>query len=116
MTVEEIPSDEIIEMTELFHRSFSAAGCIPACHCCRKWIPIGEQFKLSTVKMTSVMERGGGNTFKGAGSIVTKEVMLCEDCTSEKYNAMTDKAISEYKGWQDKTGGGCFRINGKIIH
>jgi len=116
MSVEDIPADEIIKMTDLLHRTFSAAGCIPACHCCKKWLPVGEDFKLSTVKLTTVMAQGGGNNYPGAGNLTTKEVMLCSECTSEKYAAMTDKKIQEYKDWQKQTGGGCFRVNGKIVH
>lgn len=47
--VDDIPADEIIEMTDTFHRVFNAAGCDPMCHCCEKMIPVGCNFKLSTI-------------------------------------------------------------------
>ena len=49
MTVETIPADELIEMTEVFHRAFNASGCDPMCHCCENKIPVGDKFKLSTI-------------------------------------------------------------------
>lgn len=49
MTVEQIPADIKVKMTDVWHRSFNASGCNPKCHLCHKLIKIGQYFKLSTV-------------------------------------------------------------------
>lgn len=130
MKVEEIPADQLVEMTELFHRSFKAAGCDPECHCCANKIPIGAKFKLATVMQKPTV--WGNGLEKGIdilkGKITTlkdmndndmvhsHEVMLCEVCTPVMYH---EKVIKELEGKiaeRDKPRGGCFRINGKIVH
>ena len=137
MQIEEIPSDELIEMTNLFHRAFNAAGCNPACHCCYHFIEVGDKFKLSTVRDVRTHNHGTSNIGEGAfaedrlgvleGKIekadrvtdITHEVMLCVECTPELFHK---KQLNEsrmhsvqYKKYRDN-GGGCFRINGKIVH
>ncbi len=47
--VEDIPPDEIVEMTVTLDRAFRAVGCEPECHCCEKPILIGHKFKLALV-------------------------------------------------------------------
>lgn len=154
MTVEEIPSDELVKMTKFWHRAFNAAGCDPICHCCQKKLPTGSKFKLATIEdtfnywgynayfqkevllgnkkpaMKDYMEfhneeirpefkewdtKQMKNTAKDY-ELETKEVMLCDICTPETFKqkklADIDKSIFEL----EKPEGGCFRINGKIIH
>ena len=99
MSIEQLPSDELIEMTELFHRAFNAAGCNPACHCCYHFIEVGDKFKLSTVRDVHTHKHGTSNIGEGAFAEdrlkvieykiekadrvtdVTNEVMLFIKCT-----------------------------------
>lgn len=124
MNVEEIPANEVVIMTDFWHRSFNAAGCNPACHCCDRLITVDDKFKL-----------GITSTFRNYPSIKTGEyerydnnidVMLCDKCTVKKYETQLVKKYKER--YEDKevrisqgrdpnaTNNGCFRINGKIIH
>lgn len=97
MTVEQIPSDYLVIMTDFWHRAFNVRGCDPGCHCCGKSIPVGSKFKLSTVNKISEEE--------------TREVMLCDTCTPEIYNdKVAAKRIEPRPATQ-----GCFRVNGKIV-
>ena len=137
MSIEEIPSNELVEMTALFHRAFNAAGCNPACHCCYRFIEVGDKFKLSTVRDVHTQKHGTSNIGEGAfakdrlkvieGKIekadrvtdVTHEVMLCIKCTPELFHERQHKEAKEHTEQYEKyrkNGGGCFRINGKIIH
>lgn len=130
MTVEQIPSDKLVKMTSIFHRAFNAAGCDPECHCCGNKIPVGENFKLSTVVKkpmvwgTQLEEgieimQGKINSYKdynGDEQVHSQEVMLCHICTPLMYH---EKVIEQFKGEitsRDKPRGGCFRINGVIVH
>ncbi len=178
--IEDIPADEIVTMTEYWHKAFKASGCSPMCHCCFKKINIGNGFKLGTVATTDIWhaidldlkirQRNGEvitenilweahsvimrKDFGGVGPAMsyeeyikikkknnfldrlvdiderdwertkerfynegTKEVMLCESCTVEEFkkreNEMWSQEIREYN---KPKRGGCFRVNGKIIH
>lgn len=132
MSVEEIPSDETVEMSELFHRAFNAAGCDPMCHCCEKMIPKGSLFKLATVRDLLPVcwdkevwnpnsihygeEDNKTSTELQARFGESHEVMLCDVCTSEDYKL---KEIKEYESEVKRIvapKGGCRRINGKIVH
>lgn len=127
MTVEEIPSDKLIEMNETFHRIFNAAGCNPKCHNCHSFIPVGNQFKLSTIPVVpSVWGWGledGIKLLKGlvksiiwAGKQVrqTKEVMLCDKCTPQMFVDRHEEIMLKEIADRDAPGG-CFRVNGKIV-
>lgn len=137
MSIEEIPSDQVFDMSELFHRSFKAAGCDPACHCCYKFIPVGEKFKLSTIREVRVDMSHTSNTSETAfaqdrlkvikGDLIkspsiideTKEVMLCKKCTSGLFHKKQLDAAhisSDLAKKYYQRGGGCFRVNGKILH
>ena len=48
MNVEEMPADELVVMTQHWHKAFNVHGCNPMCHCCGKFIGVGEKFKLAT--------------------------------------------------------------------
>lgn len=116
MSVEEIPSDELVAMSDSWHKEFNESGCDPMCHCCKKMISIGDKFKLA---ITSSIRRYP--PYKKYDNNI--DVMLCENCTVENYDI---KAVMEAKErWETKPpermfkkseGGGCFRINGKIVH
>lgn len=126
-TIEQIPADEVIEMTALFHRLFNAGGCNPMCHCCMKMLPVGSIFKLSTVEQM-LYEMAEGNIRRygykiRTGEVKTKEVMLCEDCTPEAFKDYQENMFTqnqkEYERREQlnkEQGGGCFRINGIIVH
>lgn len=192
-TIEEIPSDEPIEMTELFHRAFNAAGCDPMCHCCEKMISVGKNFKLATIKKAQVWwggdielklkerkgkeitekdlweahnvtmrfdgyfrlssngrlinNNGAGVSYKEFisntdqpwsreenGSVFMKhdldnweeiknsfkdsshEVMLCETCTPDEFARRETLRLKSKNKEFNKPKGGCFRVNGKIVH
>lgn len=108
MSIEEIPADELIEMTDTWHRAFSAAGCNPACHGCWEHIKVGEKFKLATINAAVAIGSTDRNT------IISKEVMLCERCNPKNVEKQDEEAIE--KNRKNKEEKGCFRINGKIIH
>ncbi len=136
MGIEEIPSDELIEMTALFHRSFNAAGCDPACHCCYTKIPVGDKFKLATVRIVKTDSEGSQSSARMFAkdrldvisgetdshhriNDVSREVMLCASCTvdlfQEKQLSKAKKDVEDAENFVS-SGGGCFRINGKIVH
>lgn len=129
MKVEEIPADETLEMSITWHRAFNAAGCNPQCHCCRQYIPIGGLFKLATVNETPNVYGWGLEAgiklllgkvkqinWGGRQRLHTKEVMLCDICTPEAYKERQIKIMEGQITERDKPKGGCFRINGKIVH
>lgn len=133
MKIEEIPSDISVKMSKQFHDSFNAAGCDPMCHCCNKMLAIGSIFKLATVrkatppynngslnkdmvdfiksKKKKIIVRGQFEIDESKLFAESKEVMLCDECTVELYEDKEKKKILKYN-----TMGGCFRINGKIVH
>ncbi len=113
-SVDEIPSDELVVMTSIFHKAFNVLGCNPACHCCWKKISPGKKFKLATVQQAPARDnsQSGINVW---AEVESREVMLCETCTVEKYNQMSQKAIKEYEKYRKSPRGGCFRVNGKIV-
>lgn len=127
MKIEEIPPDEIVEMTPIFHRLFNAVGCNPMCHCCKKMLPIGVNFRLGTVEKMNY-HYSSGNPRQSMRMIKdeitnSKEVMLCSTCTAETYKYYQEKMFEENKeeflrreAEHKERGGGCFRVNGKIVH
>lgn len=56
--IENIPADELIVMSAIFHRAFNAAGCDPMCHCCQTMIPVGAKFKLATIRKRTFFAAG----------------------------------------------------------
>lgn len=142
INIENIPSDETFAMTDFWHRSFNAAGCNPMCHCCHNKIPVNGKFKLSTIRKVtpnliesvnsgisqnchddSAVKAIKGEPHDPEDVIdVTTEVMLCQNCTVELFQKKQlkqlekgAKAYEEYRNDPSRQGG-CFRINGKIIH
>lgn len=125
MSIEEIPSDEIVVMSNFWHRAFNAAGCNPRCHSCRKMIPVNDKFKLATVEKFGYTY-DEGNSRKSRLMIPSeishsKEVMLCDVCTTSDFAINQQKMFTdnrkEYEKAEkehEKRGGGCFRVNGKI--
>lgn len=116
MSIEEIPSNEVIVMTSLMHRSFNAGGCDPMCHCCTNWIKVGDNFKLSTVNTFQRNTSNSGINFYTDANAVTKEVMLCDKCTAEDVNKFSARKKKELSKYMKSVNGGCYRINGKIVH
>lgn len=133
MSIEEIPSNELVVMTDFWHRAFNIAGCDPMCHCCYNKIPIDTKFRLATVIPLSKPVYEGhswsyqqrlkeGHVPKESTTVApfweeSKEVMLCDKCTAEMFRE------KELKYWNKEVEriskppeGGCFRIKGKIVH
>ncbi len=108
MKIEEIPADKTVIMTANLSRLFKAGGCAPMCHACAEKIKVGEKFKLSTM-VTAIM-RGSLNYT----DLESREVMLCEKCTITDLNKPEIEKI-EIEKKRRAAGGGCFRINGKIV-
>lgn len=102
MTIADIPSDELVVMTENLSRLFCAGGCKPACHGCGKKLAAGVSFKLSSIDV-------GKDVFPHdtrSHNVPEKkavDVMLCETC--EPNLAIARKL---------QPGHGCFRVDGKI--
>lgn len=121
-TIENIPANELVVMTEAMHRLFTVGGCDPTCHGCHKKLKIGKPFKLAEITKANLKDaqaRLWPDFFK---SKKLHEVMLCEKCTPK---SMIDAAYTKQR--QTPTGssgssrgnwlapGGCSRINGKIV-
>lgn len=125
MNIEEIPSDELIEMSEIWHRAFNAAGCNPGCHCCNKFINVNDKFKLSTIPIREPIHTNyldqldkGIESYKNGTISESKEVMLCDKCTVEMFIKKDIENLKERKKLfvPKPEHQGCFRINGKIVH
>jgi len=114
MTIEQIPSDELTAMTDTFYKAFKASGCKPRCHCCSKEIKTNNFFKLGTVVNAPKIDSVSSGYSKWQET-ESREVMLCDECSVDDYNNMSVEAIKSYEEYRKK-GGGCFRVNGKIIH
>ena len=137
MNIEDIPSDEIFEMSEFWHRMFNAHGCNPMCYCCNNFIAVGDKFKLGTIEevttnpgtVNSFISRRvyddlaidvieNGSRYDDEVTKRTHEVMLCSKCTPKDFH---EKQLEKYKDGAKRykqyreNGGGCFRVNGKII-
>ncbi len=123
MNINEIPSNELVVMTDFWHRAFNAAGCDPGCHCCEKSIPAGAKFKLSTIRDSKEQYTNHPNILQDAIDqydeiVETKEVMLCDECTPEKYRRVYLKSLKDRidRHKDSPATQGCFRVNGKIVH
>lgn len=108
MNIEEIPADKLVAMTANLSRLFKAGGCAPMCHACATSIKVGQNFKLSTL-VTAVMKGSLNYT-----DLESREVMLCENCTTTDLNKPEIEKI-EIERKRRAAGGGCFRVNGKIV-
>ena len=64
MTLDDVPADKIMVLTEELDRLFKAAGCKPTCHACRKGILVEREFQILS--------------FYGI------DEMLCHKCNREK--------------------------------
>lgn len=115
-TVEQIPADTLVEMTPELYQEFCIGGCVPQCHHTKKWIKMGDKFKLSTVPVAS--NKKGGTI--GYRELTTKEVMLSEKANVEDFIAAQKKEVQDYQDSRADSiargHGGCFRVNGKIVH
>lgn len=113
MEIEDIPADQTLVMTENWIRAFKSHGCAPMCHCCMKRLAADDKFKLATVE---TYDRDTSNSGINVWATTdTREVMLCDSCSVDKFNKMTKSARKKYEKFREE-GGGCFRVNGKIIH
>lgn len=84
MTVEEIPSDELVTMTDFWHRAFNASGCDPMCHCCKKMIPVDNYFKLSTIEESNGYTSGDGLELKIA--VLKGEIKATKSAVKKYYD------------------------------
>lgn len=88
MNLDNIKADEVVIMTGILYRLFSAAGCEPTCHCCSRDLRLGIKFKLSTMPIDP--ERG------------EREVMLCTKCTVAGLVKGTKEQIALMKKQREK--------------
>jgi hypothetical protein len=113
MTIEEIPSDKEVVMSDFWYRAFEANGCKPCCHATGKWINVGDKFLLATV---NTMKERRGHFLNVNGEIHTQEVMVSSGVDLKEYERQQYIECEEFKRKRESQGGGCYRINGKIIH
>jgi len=106
--VEQVPSNKLVEMTPELYQEFCIGGCVPMCHLTFKNIKIGEKFQLASLKTAVRIGSGDYNR------IETKEVMLSEGADPDEYENRSEKKVKQEKERREK-GGGCFRVNGKIV-
>lgn len=115
MKVEEVPADQLVEMTPELYQEFCIGGCVPRCHLTKQWIKMGDKFKLSTVPVAV----GKSGATIGYRTLETKEVMLSEKADVKKFIKLQMKEVSDYKNSRRDSiaagYGGCFRVNGKIV-
>ncbi len=116
MKVEEIPANKLILMTPQLYQEFAQGGCIPACHLTDEWINIGDKFRLVT--LPCAYHPSGGTA--GLVKIEERDVMLSELADEKKFVNLQYKMLKDWEKGQKqaiKQGkGGCFRVNGKIVH
>ncbi len=62
ITINDVKPDTIMELTTNLDRLFKVEGCNPACHACKTYLVVGDEFRLAS-------------TPDG------RDVMLCSDCT-----------------------------------
>lgn len=108
IAIKDVPSNEIVEMTPELYQEFCLGGCVPMCHLTLEPIKMGEKFKLCT---TGVAVRSGSLDWN---KIETQEVMLSENASVEEFEKIQNDRYYNYEK-RRKQGGGCFRVNGKII-
>jgi len=115
MSIEEIPSDKPHVMTDVWFKSFRVNGCTPCCHSCGEWINVGDDFMLMTIKsrLTKDPERGQNYVSVEVQSV---DAMVCTKCDLKKYEKSQYASAAEYERKRQTQGGGCFRVNGKIVH
>jgi hypothetical protein len=108
MKVKEIKSNEIIIMTAELYQEFCIGGCVPMCYLTFENIKIGDKFKLASL---DVAQCKGSLRYN---HLETMDVMLSENANVEDF-----KKIQEDKIYKEKKrraeGGGCFRVNSKIV-
>ena len=108
MKVEEIKSNEIITMTAELYQEFCIGGCVPMCHLTFENIKIGDNFKLASL---DVAKHKGSLNYN---HLETMDVMLSENADIEEFKKIQqDRVYKEKK--RRAEGGGCFRVNGKIV-
>lgn len=116
MKVEEVPADTLIEMSVELYQEFCIGGCVPQCHLTKQWIRIGDKFKLSTVPVAHHPSGATGGLLR----LETREVMLCESANVEDFIKEQEKLVNNWEASKAnaiaKGLGGCFRVNGKIVH
>lgn len=122
MSIEEIPADQVVVMTDQLHRSFQANGCNPCCHSCGAWIKPNELFQLVTRKSRTHYPRkedGRVSTHRNYvenGELASVEIMICNNCDPDDFEKRQYEDSKLFKERQKKYSGGCYRINGKIVH
>lgn len=91
MNLEEIPADEIVVLSAQLNRAFRSVGCQPGCHCCKKSIDVGDEFKLAMVEQ--VEAAGLSSRMRGE----PRDEMLCTDCTPAKLLRKRRKAKRDWE-------------------
>lgn len=108
MKVSEIKSDEIVVMTPELYQEFCIGGCVPMCHLTFNNILIGDKFKLASLE---VAVKSGNNNYNKKE---TRDVMLSEHADVAEFVKIQDNLVYQEEK-RRKEGGGCFRVNGKIV-
>lgn len=120
--ISKIPADEVTTMTDYWHRAFAAHGCNPCCHSCGDWIKPGHTFQLATVKAIYAHQKRGNGGVEGFatrsknGELQTREVMICGKCDAKDFEKRQYEENELYKKRRAEEGGGCYRVNGVIVH
>lgn len=89
MTLDDLPADERLPMTDLFYRLFVFADCVPECHACSAKIEVGQEFQLVSLEGT--------------------DEMLCGKCTKTKLKQANERRRREAAAWRRSMGGGYSR-------
>ncbi|MCK9622597.1 MAG: hypothetical protein M0R47_18935 [Methylobacter sp.] len=108
--IEELKSDTLLNMSKEWYELFKAAGCLPTCHCCGSPIPIGNDFKLSSV----TKEQANSNAFK---TTEPHDVMYCAktSCNPDaQIGRMHERQLERNRIFRGGRSG-CSIINGKIV-
>ncbi len=92
MTLNDIPPDVTLVLTDEMNRLFRIAKCDPTCHCCRDAIAVGDYFKLQTHAVQKFGTRMNVNR-------IERDIMLCSDCDTTKLAAKEKKDHRERKKW-----------------
>ena len=129
MNIENLKPDTLYTMTSDLHRLFNSGGCDPCCHCCKALLPIGSQFKLSTVTELDIVQARQKEVYlKQRGtvksifkSIKPHEVMTCSNTSCDArhmiWNYTFDPYVrkSERPAVKDARKYGCSIVEGKIV-
>lgn len=94
MTLDDIPTNQTLTLTNVIDRLFKMAGCDPTCHCCHVEIKVGEAFELAYHK-TLVRTQVGGVSAREE-----KDIMLCDKCTIDDLAKVETLQLRRLARWR----------------